>query len=387
MRITFLSSYPPTPCGIAEFNMDLINSLNKIEKKIKVMGVAINKDNSLYQYSPYVYFQIRKQVQDDYIKAAEKINYSQSDILVIQHEFGLYGGFGGKYIIPLIKKVEKPIILIAHTIPLTKTAHKLKTKERFFKETAPFIKKFIVIIPDSKEKLISYNIPSSKIDVISHGAPDILSFKTENIREKLNLDNSKFYILSFGLLHKKKGFEYAIKAMKKIKEKKLNIKLIIIGTALRESENYEYVRSLKEMIKNEKLLDYVEILEKYLSKNELYDYINTCDIGLLPYTNPNHVSSGPLSFLVAALKPTIITRFPYAKYLLNEKNACFVPFRNSKAIADCIIKLYKDKNFYRQIVENLKRVSQDILWEKKAFQYLELFKKIIIDKNHQKNRP
>lgn len=378
MKFCTISSFPPKHCGIAEFHQDLMAELLPLLSPGSLISVAINEgDSFMNNYPPDVKFQIRKSNRDDYFKAAAFINEEKPAIVFLQHEFGLFGGYSGKYALDLIQNIHQPIICVLHTIPIKTHAHKPIAKKNFFLNANPHVKKFIVIAPEGKTKLVSYGISPGKIRVINHGAPDILSYNRPNLRQELALPEKSFLVLIFGLVHYSKGIEYAILAMKELVRKKLNCQLLINCDPLRGKENEKYIFYLQSLVKKLNLSKNVFFRKEFLSKGKLYAYINASDIGLLPYISKNYISSGVLSFFIAAAKPVITTRFAYASYLLEKDSATFVPFRNSQAISQAIYRLTTDRSYYEAIKEKLMILRQSILWENKAKEYLKVIQKII----------
>jgi len=377
MKLCTISSFPPKHCGIAEFHQDLMLELLPLLSPGSLISVAINESNGfMNNYPPDVKLQIRKSNRDDYFKAAAFINQEKPDVVLLQHEFGLFGGYSGKYALDLIQNIERTIICVFHTIPIRTGAHKPIAKKKFFLAANPHVKKFIVIAPEGKKKLISYGISPGKIQVISHGAPDILSYNRPNLRQELALPEKSFLMLIFGLLHHSKGIEYAILAMKELVRKKLNCQLLINCDPLRGKENEKYIFYLQSLVKKLNLSKNVFFRKEFLSKGKLYAYINASDIGLLPYISKNYISSGVLSFFVTAAKPVITTSFAYAAYLLPKDFAAFVPFKNSQAIAQAIERYMTDKAYYQSIRGKLLQLKSSILWENKAKEYLQVIEEV-----------
>ena len=114
---TFISSYIPRKCGIATYTKDLTRAINLINPYSKSEIVALIKPEDKIDYPPEVKLKINQYKINSYIKAADYINKSKADIVVLEHEFGLYGGDFGEYIIKLIELLKKPLIVTTHTIP------------------------------------------------------------------------------------------------------------------------------------------------------------------------------------------------------------------------------------------------------------------------------
>ena len=97
LRLVFLSTYPPRACGIATFTQDLVRELEKVPGIAAPSVVAMEREP--LQYGLRVRFTIREQERADYVRAAQCLNKSKADVVVIEHEYGIYGGADGEYIL------------------------------------------------------------------------------------------------------------------------------------------------------------------------------------------------------------------------------------------------------------------------------------------------
>jgi len=105
-QIIYLSTFPPRECGIATFTQDLAMAFDKrFNPLTRAKVVALNEtQTSFYNYPKRVVGSIGTNILENYVALAEKINKNEDIKLVnIQHEFGLFGGEWGDYLIPLIQ--------------------------------------------------------------------------------------------------------------------------------------------------------------------------------------------------------------------------------------------------------------------------------------------
>ena len=102
MKLAVIGNYLPRQCGIATFTTDLCDSLARGLKKNgeRLTVVAMDDVETGYPYPDRVGFQIRANVQSDYIHAAEFLNVHKFDVAILQHEFGIFGGADGSHIMP-----------------------------------------------------------------------------------------------------------------------------------------------------------------------------------------------------------------------------------------------------------------------------------------------
>jgi len=115
-RVAFVSSFLPRKCGIATFTSDLINNIAlSVKNEFEPLVVAMRSEN--LNYNAPVRFEIRENVKNDYISAANYINFSNVDLVSVQHEFGLFGGEAGSYLSLLLSRLNAPVITTLHTVP------------------------------------------------------------------------------------------------------------------------------------------------------------------------------------------------------------------------------------------------------------------------------
>ncbi len=372
----YISSYVPRKCGIATYTKDLTQAINLINPYSKAEILALIKPEDEINYPPEVKFKIRQYKIDSYIKAANYINKSRADIVVLEHEFGLYGGEFGEYIIKLIEMIEKPLIVTAHTIPEDAN----KGYGLVLKDIIRFAEKVIIMMPESLNKLIKkYNCPEEKIEIIPHGVPDIPLEPTERHKKKKNLAG-RIILGNINLLSEVKGIEYTIEALTKIKNYFPNILYLIIGQThpvVLQREGEKYRDFLKEKIKQSNLRENVRFINEYVTLDDLIEWLKVIDIYITPYLNPQQSASGALAYAIGAGKVCISTPYLYAKDVLAKGRGIIVPFRNPEAIADAVIDICSNPQKKSAIERKTYKFGRLMTWYNVALQHLELFDEVI----------
>ena len=372
----YISSYIPRKCGIATYTKDLTEAINLINPYSKAEIFALVKPEDKINYPPEVKFKINQYKIDSYIKAADHINRSRADMVVLEHEFGLYGGEFGKYIIKLIELVRKPLIITAHTIPDDIS----KGYGLVLKDVIKFAEKVIVMMPQSLEKLIKeYNYPGEKIEIIPHGVPDIPLEPNDKYKKKKGLED-RLILGNINLLSEIKGLEYTIEALKGIKRQFSNVLYLIIGQThpvVLQTIGEKYRNFLKEKIKLYDLQKNVKFINKYISLNELVEWLKIIDIYVTPYLDPQQSASGALAYAVGAGKICISTPYLYAKEVLANGRGVIVPFRNSQAITDAVTDIFKNPQKKSTMEKKTYKFGRLMTWYNIALQHLTLFDEII----------
>lgn len=384
LTIGFVSSYLPRECGIATFSNNLEIEIKKIYPNIKMKIIAMN--DKKYKYSKKVVFQINQNNDQSYIEAAQFINQSDIDVVSLQHEFGLYGGFKGNKILLLLERLTKPVVVTLHTVPITSkyslpnNIRSRKTKMKLLKKISCYVKKITVMINTSKEFLSdTLDIPNSKIQVIPHGAPEISSkvlLKYQSQRKLLKFDKDDFIITTFGLIIPKKGLEYMIKALPKIiaANPQKKIKYLIAGQ-MHPRQPKTYLDYLKDLTKKLKLSNNVIFDNRYLTYDEIYRYLAITNIYITPYYSREQASSGTLSYAIAAGCCIVSTPYVFALEMIERKKiGQLVNFKDPNSIANIVSGLIKNPDLINKYKKNSYELGESIHWGKVAKKYIDLFK-------------
>ncbi len=338
--------------------------------------IAMDKPEDGIDYPPEVVFKINQYDVNSYRKAARCINKSRVDVVVLEHEFGLYGGMFGEYINELAKLIKKPLVITTHTIP-DDPDNKYGAS---LKEIIEFADSVIVMMPESIRKLAKkYKYPEEKIELIPHGVPDILMEPVERYKEKRGLKN-RIILGNINLLSAVKGIEYIIEALQIIKRQIPNVLYLIIGQThpvVLKEEGEKYRNFLKKKIKELGLEENVKFVNKYIPLDELVRWLKAIDIYITPYLDPHQSGSGALAYAIGAGKACISTPYMYAKEILADGRGIIVPFRNSRAIANAVIDICKNPKKKLKIEREALKFGRMMTWPNVALQHFQLFEKIL----------
>ena len=61
-------------------------------------------------------FEIEEQEVDSYLRAADFLNFANTDIVCLQHEYGIFGGPAGSHVVRLLRDLRMPIVTTLHTV-------------------------------------------------------------------------------------------------------------------------------------------------------------------------------------------------------------------------------------------------------------------------------
>ena len=371
-RMLFLGSYPPRECGIATFTKDVVDSFCA-QYKTSASVIAIDEiPSGTRQYPSEVIGQLQQHDRSTYAHIARVINDHPSEILNIQHEYGLFGGEEGEWVLDILRGVHKPIVISLHTVLPEPEAHHLWLAQQICENVSS-----IVVLSETGKALLTdvYGVPAEKISVIHHGVPDVPFQTTERAKAAFGVTHRNV-ISTFGLISRGKGLEYAIEAMRLIVDKHPEALYLILGQthpAVRRHEGESYRESLAALIAQYKLENHVTLVDRYLEFSELVRYLSATDIYLTPYLNPTQIVSGTLAYAVGSGKAVVSTPYLYAQELLAHGRGFLTGFRDAQGTANTISALLGDPALRRATERRAYRYGRRMTWSHVASEYGEVF--------------
>jgi len=98
MRVAIVSTYRPRACGIAVFSSDLRGALLEADSSVTVEVVSVVR-GTRRTHPPEVVATIRQHVASDYAQAAAELDQRDVDVVLIEHEYGIFGGDAGDFVL------------------------------------------------------------------------------------------------------------------------------------------------------------------------------------------------------------------------------------------------------------------------------------------------
>jgi glycosyltransferase involved in cell wall biosynthesis len=371
-KVAFISSFKPRRCGIATFTSDLITNVSTAAKgHFEPLVVAMRASDS-HTYREPVKFEIRQEVKNDYVCAADYLNFSHVDVVSLQHEFGLFGGPAGSYLNLLLGRLNAPVITTLHTV---------------LDDPAPDYYQALVDLCNLSYQIITmnergirmlrdiYGVSDTRIKVIPHGIPDLTFVDSNYYKHKFGMDGRKT-ILTFGLLSKNKGIETMLQAMPEIIKLFPSALYVVLGMThpsvlKHDGESYRF--SLQRMVKELGLTENVIFHNRFVDDMELHNFLCAADVYATPYLNREQLTSGTLSFAVGAGKAVVSTPYWAAEELLAEGRGIIVPFGDHKQMADEIIRVLRDESVFYSLRRRAYDYGRSRTWPKIGQTYWKIF--------------
>lgn len=399
MRVNFVSSFPPRECGIATFTHDLTANISSIAdnitwsvsvvqecKKLFLSNTSLRAQAAQLSKKEFVLskrfvsktFNVIKDCNaDSYVAAANKINKSKIDVVNIQHEFGLYRGDFGSYILEFMRRVRKPIVTTLHTVlPNPPPGMRNVVKDIYA------LSDRVAVSANAGIELLknTYGLDRRKLTLIPHGVPAVPFVDTTLPKQRLRL-SGKFVIASYGLINPDKGIENVIEALPSVIEANPNqdITYMVIGEphpALDQKVRQRYREKLDSLVKRLGLARNVVFVERYLSNRDMIAHFLATDICAVTNTNPNQISSGVLSQAIGCGKSIVATEFAHAAEALSNGRGLLVKFGCPEDIAEKINLLISDNELRNATSRRVYEYAQSITWDRIGRRYLDIFSQV-----------
>ena len=359
--IGFVSTFPPTRCGLATFTASLADAFSATCRTGVVSCVDTPGETSSSRGV------VAEWVRESHASLHGAVRVlDRYDSVIIQHEFGLFGGRDGEEILELVSRLASPVVVVLHTVLEAPSAN----QRRIVEELAATAERVVAQSEVARERLLAaHDIDASRVSVIQHGAP-------ANIAPSPPHDPwRRPVILTWGLLGPGKGIEYAIEALAELRDLAPAPRYVVLGRThpnIVRRSGEAYRESLQRLAVERRVADMVEFDDAYRDTSEVLAEIRDADVVLLPYLSRDQVVSGVLVEAIASAKPVVSTAFPHAVELLAAGSGIVVPHEDPGAIASALRTLLTDRAAAAVAAAVARVQAASLTWETVASQYLEL---------------
>jgi glycosyltransferase involved in cell wall biosynthesis len=370
-RFGFVSTFPPTQCGLATFTAALRTALlRSTADEGWVVRLVDEPGPPSGDEGDEVVAQVVAGDSASVRRAAAQLNLC--DVAIVQHEYGVYGGADGSEILQLLDQVRVPCVVVLHTVLADPAPHQRRVLESVMAKAGAVVTMTVT----ARERLAAgYAADMTKVSVIAHGAPAL-----ETTMAEPAFRTGQFTVLTWGLLGPGKGIEWGIEAMAMLRDLQPMPRYLVAGQThpkvlLREGEAYR--DRLREQVRHGDLGPWVTFEGHYRNTSALASLIRSADVVLLPYDSPDQVTSGVLIEAVAAGKPVVATRFPHAVELLAGGAGVLVPHRDPAAIATALRALATRRDVVTKMAAAATAAAPQLMWSAVADQYRDLAGELI----------
>jgi glycosyltransferase involved in cell wall biosynthesis len=384
LPLAFLGTYPPRRCGIATFTRDLSEGIAHAGGHEAPMVLAVTEPGAQYTYPPEVMLEIRQSNKAEYARAAELVSHSDVRVVSIQHEYGIFGGDDGSYILDFLASLRVPSIATLHTVLKEPSS----SQRRIVQQMAKHCSQLVVMSQVAKDLLArAYDLGGSTVHIIRHGIPALQPADQESLKARFGFAGRPM-LLTFGLLSPNKGIETVIRALPAVIERFPDVVYCVVGAthpAVLRRDGEAYRTLLEREAERLGVRDHVAFLDQFVSATDLGHYLQATDIFVSPYLNEAQVTSGALSYAMGAGAAVLSTPYWHAQELLADGRGRLFPFRDDAALAREISELLGSKSELSRVRSAALAATRSMQWPSVGSSYIELAQKIASE--HRVRRP
>ncbi|MFC4019107.1 glycosyltransferase [Micromonospora sp. GCM10011542] len=361
----FLSSHPPTRCGLATFNSALAAHLTADGTRGGIVRMTDHGDDQ--RPAPGVVHTWSARTPAGWRDAATVLN--SFDVAVIQHEYGIYPGADGEDVLPLLRRLTVPSIVVLHTVLRQPSARQKSLLEQIV-ATATMV---VTMTDTARDRLlIGYDVPPEKVTVIPHGAADHVGAPADR--------RTRPHLLTWGLLGPGKGIEWSLRALARLQDLEPTPTYTVAGRThpkVIEQQGEAYRSGLHRLGAQLGVAHAVDYQDIYHDQPTLGRLIRSADVVVLPYDSREQVTSGVLIEAVAAGVPVVATAFPHAVELLTGGPGLVVPHQNPTALATAVRRILIEPGLAHRLAGRVRPLAADLRWPAVAARYGTLAERLI----------
>ena len=373
-KIAFVGDYPPRKCGIATFTHDMYASVAGEFPEAECMVVPINDRPEGYDYTPEVRFEVAEPDLNSYLRAADFLNFANTDVVSLQHEYGIFGGPAGSHVLGLVRDARMPVVTTLHTVLREPNGDQRRVLTQLSELSAR-----VVVMTDRARTFLReiYGVPGEKIDLIAHGIPDTPFVAPGPYKEQFGVEG-RLVALTFGLLSPNKGVEHMLRAVPEILEDFPNFVYIVLGAThpeLVRQQGERYRLGLERLARDLGIEGHVIFYNRFVELDELTEFIRAADVYVTPYLNPAQITSGTLAYSFGCGKAIVSTPYWHAEELLADGQGVIVPFADPASLAREIRGLLGDETRRLSMCRRAYEMGREMVWTRSARHYMDSFRR------------
>jgi glycosyltransferase involved in cell wall biosynthesis len=287
------------------------------------------------------------------------------DAVIVQHEYGLYGGLDGDEILELLRDLTVPSIVVGHTVLLSPTNHQRDVLEA----VAELASAVVVMSETARQRMCElFDVDAAKVVTIPHGAAVPPS-------RRPGLGAARPVLLTWGLLGPGKGVEWAIDAIADLKDLSPRPRYLIAGRThpkVLSADGEAYRTMLIGRSWEKGVAASVSFDATYRDVSSLTQLVQEASVIVLPYDSQDQVTSGVLVDALAAGRPVVATAFPHAVELLSTGAGIVVPHQDGIALGAALRRVLTEPGVAEAMGQEAARLAPKFAWPTVASEYVDL---------------
>jgi glycosyltransferase involved in cell wall biosynthesis len=374
LRIAVVSTWPPKVCGIARFSRDLCTALvdldpHRVSVDYKVLALTDPGDQLTFGK------EVRVVIPQEDLAAIERaaawINASGANVVSLQHEFGIWGGFDGAFVLPFLDHLHIPVLTTFHTVPFSDHAFDREGRLHLLGEIIKRSGHLVTFLPQARDFLLAhYALDPARVTMQWHGAPSYPLHDRDEAKQALGL-SGRLVISTMGLLNRFKGIDVALEAVQTLAGEYPDLLYLILGQP-HPAEPEGFYPALRSAVQRLGIGGQVRFVDHFLSEQEIEQYLAATDIYVTPYRDMSQISSGTLTRALAAGRLAVSTPYPYATEALRNGVGVLTPVSDPAALAETLRPLVADAHLREQYDQRAREFAAVLRWDRVATEYAAL---------------
>lgn len=377
IKVAYLSTYVPKRCGLATYTHHLRQGVRQAARStgIEDQVIAMVGRDEPHLYDSFIW-RLQRDERTEYRRMAERVNDSDIDVVSLQHEFGIFGGTAGEYVLEFVRTLRKPIVTTFHTV--------FEQPDDVYRDIQHELVKRSERVTVMSQRAVqylerTYQVKPEQIRYIPHGTPGSSNKPKSLLRDRLGWSNRKV-ILTFGLLGPGKGIESMFDALASAVNDVPELLYVIAGQTHPEvlkRDGEAYRNHLRQRIEEKQLAGHVQFINRYLTETDLIDLISACDLYITPYPGMQQITSGTLAYAVGAGRPVLTTPYVYAQDLLADLPELLIPYGDSALWAKRIVEMLTDEDKREACERRIVEIGKQMHWNHVGSEHIRLFHEVV----------
>jgi glycosyltransferase involved in cell wall biosynthesis len=357
LRVALIGNYPPRRCGIATYTRDVATALRQAGHRVHI--TAMCDPGSDYDFVRAVDIAVRQESRADHVSAGRAIAEWRPDAVLVEHEFGIFGGPAGIWLLDLLNAAAVPAVIRLHTIlarPTPEQAEVIAGLRSRAQRLIAMARRGAAILGEDG------SAASPPVEVIPHGVPDRSLVSPSSMRARLGWPERPT-LLTFGLISPGKGIEMVIEALPRILGQVPTARYVLLGAthpALVAREGERYREGLAARAEALGVSHALRMENRYVADDALCDALQATDIYVTPYLGEAQITSGTLAYALACGVPTLSTPYWHAQEVLPPE--FLVPFGDAVGLADKAAALLSAPELRKTTARTLWNAHREAVW-------------------------
>lgn len=375
LQVITISTTLPRRCGIATFNEDVARELRAAG--LAVRNIALERGHQHHAYPASTITVIRQDDRRDYLRAAELINTLQPDVVLLQHEFGIFGGDSGEYVVDLLARLTVPTVTVIHTYPFTQHTAQQQRQAALLRQIGAFSTTLITISETARQALV---MDFARLRLVTpvmhipHGTPNVHEY--HRLARRSSRAGHRLVLATFGLISERKGLDQVIAALPPVTGRYPQVRYRIIGAPHpADRDARRYLQRVHQQAVDLNLARHVHFTTRFLSVQEIMESLRATDIYVTFYSDPNQASSGTLAYALAAGCCVVSTPYVHARELLSEGRGVLVPFGSRTALTRALLSLLDHPANLLACQQRALAYGSTTAWSRVGRQYVDVIRR------------